>query len=129
MEGPRFAQTRVHARKDLPVRLHDARDRPGVMAHDDFARRRRAKENLKSAIPGAPPAVYRASVSNGATRFRVYRIDPIPGGWWRCEVWASGRGGLHRTQDVPTRADMKRLQGQYEYEVAELLRDGWALDE
>lgn len=95
---------------------------------DDFTARRRAKENLKSAIPGAAPAVYRASLSKGATRHRLYRIDPIPGGWWRCEVSANGRPGLHRTQDVSTRTHMLAMKQQYTYEVAELLLDGWVLD-
>ena len=99
------------------------------MTNDDFARRRRAKENLKSAIPGAKPAVYRASLSKGAARHRLYRIDPNPGGWWRCEVSANSRTGFHRTQDVPTRAHMVMLKRQYEFEVAELLLDGWMIDE
>ena len=91
---------------------------------NEFDRRRRERENLRSAIPGAPPAVYRAFVAKGATRSRLYRIDPIPGGW-RCEVWAGANGGIHRTQTVPTRTHMLRLKRQYEFEVADLLRDGW----
>ena len=98
------------------------------MTADDFTRRRLAKTSLRSAIPGAPPAVYRASLSKGATRHRLYRIDAIPGGWWRCEVAANDRPGFHRTQDVPTRAHMVLLKQQYEFEVAELLLDGWVLD-
>lgn len=91
---------------------------------DDFTRRRRAREKLKSAIPGAKPAVYRAALSKGQ-RFRLYRIDPIPGGW-RCEVWTGRR--IHRTQDVPTRTHMIALKNEFEFEVAELLLDGWTVN-
>lgn len=97
------------------------------MGADDFARRRRVREQLRSAIPGAAPAVYRASLSKGETRHRLYRIDPLPDGYWRCEVWA--RGHVHRTQDVSTRTFMLVLKTQYEFEVAELLLDGWVMDD
>ena len=84
---------------------------------------------MASAIPGAAPAIYRASLSKGPGRHRLYRIDPLPGQWWRCEVWGRARGGLHRTEDVPTRVRMLLMKRQYEFEVAELLLDGWILDE
>lgn len=93
--------------------------------NDEFAKRRRAAEQLKSAVPGAPAAVYRAHLSKGA-RSRLYRIDPIPGGF-RCEVWAGTNGTIHRTQTVPTATHMLTLKRQYAFEVAELLLDGWTL--
>lgn len=92
---------------------------------DDFTQRRRAAEQRRSAIHGAPPAVYRVHVSKGS-RARLYRIDPVYNGF-RCEVW--NRSAIHRTQTVPTATHMHALKKQYVLEVAELLLDGWTLSE
>ncbi|SRR5713101_8179342 len=99
-----------------------------MMSEDDFARRRREHDNLKSAIPGAPKAVYRAALHKPGTgrKSRLYRIDPLGLSQWRCEVWIGA--AIHRTVIVATRTHMLELRQQYEREVAELSLDGWTVD-
>lgn len=97
-----------------------------MTAADEFTRRRRAQDNLKSAIPGAAPAVYRAALHKPGRQGRLYRIDPIPGGW-QCEVHIGA--AIHRTRLVDTRTHMLEHQRQYLREVSELVLDGWSLDE
>lgn len=96
------------------------------MTADEFTKRRRAQEHLKSAIPGAAPAIYRAALHKPGRKGRLYRIDPI-GGSWRCEVFFGA--DIHRTRIVETRTQMLEHQQQYAREVAELVLDGWSLDE
>lgn len=95
------------------------------MPENEIAKRRRERENLKSAIPGAAPAVYRAALHKAGRTGRLYRIDPVPGGW-RCEVYFGA--AIHRTRVVFTRTHMLEDQRQYDREVHELILDGWTLD-
>jgi hypothetical protein len=93
---------------------------------NDFTRRRRAQENLKSAIPGVPNAVFRAALHKPRRKDRLYRIDPVGRSLWRCEVWMDAE--IHRSREVITRTHMVEHRKQYEREIADLILDGWMLD-
>lgn len=71
-----------------------------------------------------PPALYVAWCEKDR-RTRLYRIDPIGGDWWRCEVWM--QGGIHRSHEVQSLPSARRLLKQFEAEVAELQADGWTV--